>query len=171
MMLVIDGIDLHWLTTESPQTDMCAHAVVQVRIGERVILDSMPRWYSVSTGALHLLRTLFKDHTAEHPIADHLIPCCGHFMTIEDGVLLNIGCPNGLNWWVAHEAESVKLNFDGILYNVHPAEWVGAVTTFADAVAHFYSINAPKTPEQFDAEWYNAFWHEWRQLRAAAKAL
>src|SRR5947207_12205789 len=100
MMLVINPIDLRWLTTELPQSDLCAHASLQIRLGERVILDSKPKRYTVSTGALHLLRTLFKDHSAERPIADHLIPCCGHFMVLNQDrdEVSNIGCPNGLNW-------------------------------------------------------------------------
>jgi hypothetical protein len=169
-MLRIQVFDLGWLNRENPSADLCAHGAVQIVLGERIILDSTPHWYAVSTGSLHLLRTLYKDHTADDPIADHLFPHCGHFMVVADGKLTNIGCKSGLNWWVVHNEKSVTLDFGGPQFTIEPDKWVRAVTKLADEVTDFYAINAPKTLSDplMEAEWYDAFWKEWRELRSHA---
>ena len=126
---------------------------------------------ALSTGALPLLRTLSANHTPEHPLDEQLIPCCGHFMAIDPGTgdPVNVGCSNGRNWWVRHGDSLVELVFlDGRVLQISQAEWNRAVVAFADAVADFYAISAPKRPfDKGDAAWYTAFWIEWNRRRAA----
>jgi hypothetical protein len=169
-MIVIKAVDLGWLNKDNPPADLSAHAAVQIVLGEQIILDSRPHSYTVSTGALHLLRTLYKNHTADDPIADHLIPCCGHFLIVTNGKLRNIGCSRGLNWWVVHNERTITLDFTGCQYTIESGEWVHAVTKFADEVANFYSISAPKAPSdpEMESEWHEALWKEWRELRSRA---
>jgi hypothetical protein len=146
-----------------------------VAYGDKMLIDTRPQRYPVSAGGLHLLRTLRRNHTKEDPIAENLIPHCGHFMAIVKGELTIISCPEGLNWWVRHEGDSVKLDCnddqfkEDVQLTIPSDEWSDAVKAFARVISNFYGRSAPKTPGPEDAEWYAAFWREWRQLCSTAE--
>lgn len=103
-------LNLQWLEGMPAEEELCAHGQVRVRLGDRVLSGEQDTW-TVSAAALFLLRTLPTDHTAEHPVDDQLVPCCGFTMwpdeTSEDVVVL--GCPNGVDWWVEHQPPQVQL--------------------------------------------------------------
>jgi len=168
-MLEIVPYNLHWLA-EAPATgDLCAHGGVRVSDGTHTLASTEGNDLALSTGALYLLRSLSLDHTPESPLADPLIPHCGHFMVMDDAAqrLVNVGCPAGLNWWIRHRAGTVELEFDGERRLVVAAgEWHRAVCAFSDAIARFFEESAPKQPrDDHERGWYAAFQAEWRRLR------
>ena len=174
-MVRIIPLNLHWLNDGVPsETDLCAHAGVRIERDGAALLVSKETGLAVSTGALHLLRTLERDHTPELPIAEHLIPCCGHIMYIDNvsGELVNVGCSSGLDWWVRHSGDSVELEFPQDCRLVIPRrEWREAVVAFSAAVADFYARSPAKLPEpELDEPWFNAFWEEWSRRRTVAGA-
>lgn len=166
----IEPVGLRWLLADSAG-DLCAHAAVVVTVDGEPFVTSALDDLAVSTGALHLLRTLADEHTPHTPRAEHLIPHCGHFMVVDDesGAVVNVGCPAGENWWVRHEAEGVVLTReDGAEARVSEREWARAVAGFADAVDAFYATSPAREPaDEHEAEWFHAMRHEWRQRRSA----
>ncbi|MBB4636858.1 hypothetical protein [Longimicrobium terrae] len=166
----IQPVRLHWLVDDSPG-DLCAHAGVVVTVDGEPFITSAEKDLAVSTGALHLLRTLADDHTPQTPRAEHLIPHCGHFMAVDDesGAVVNVGCLSGANWWVRHEGGGVVLTReDGAEARVSEREWARAVAEFADAVDAFYATSPARQPaDEHEAEWFPAMRHEWRQRRSA----
>ena len=173
MSLAIRPIRLHWLPNQPDPHDLCAHAGVQVLQGEHSLIAEASPAFAVSTGALHLLRALKQDHTLESPLAEHLIPHCGHFMVLTPDTrqLTNVGCPTGLNWWIRHQGIQVLLQFgDHTQFIVSQGEWRVAVTEFSSQIMAFYDASALKLPAPDDAEWYAAFLNEWHQRHSDALA-
>lgn len=166
----IQPTGLHWLVDHSPG-DLCAHAGVVVTVNGQPFITSAENDLAVSTGALHLLRTLVDDHSPQAPRAEHLIPHCGHFMVMdgESGAVVNLGCLDGVNWWVRHEGGNVVLTRrDGGEVRLSEREWARAVAEFADAVDAFYAASPARVPaDEHDAAWFHALRHEWRQRRSA----
>lgn len=171
--VLIEAIDLRWIGPE-PQHDLCAHGGIVVMVGGVPFIEDRKADHAVSTGALHLLRAVFSDHTPDAPLAEHLIPHCGHFMVLDPatGDLVNLGCPDGVNWWVRHNRDAVVLTReDGVEARTTPAAWAQAVARFADQVAAFYEASAPREPSgEHASEWFNALWQEWNRLRATIEA-
>lgn len=129
--------------------------------------------YAVSTAALHLLSTIERDHVSPDPRADHLVPCCGHFMEIDAATdeVLNLGCPNGVDWSVRHpRVDQVALSFvGGEELSVHLREWRDAVVAFSSAVRAFYFGEAPKRPgDDYEAAWHARFLAEWERRHQQA---
>jgi hypothetical protein len=77
-MLEIVACKLHWLcATDAGVHDLCAHGGVRVSLDGELLVDD-PNAYAVSTGGLHLLRTVEADHFSSRigvgDDAEHLIP-------------------------------------------------------------------------------------------------
>jgi len=165
----IQPTGLHWLQ-DSP-SDLCAHGGVVVTVDGQPFVTPAESDYAVSTGALHLLRTLSDNHTPQTPRAEHLIPHCGHFMYMDDesGEVVNLGCPVGVNWWVRHGKAGVVLTReDGAEARVSAHEWARAVAEFADAVDVFFAASPARVlAGEHEAEWFGAMRREWRQRRSA----
>lgn len=165
--------NLHWLEAGDPRDDLCAHGSAYVRIGEETLVthDEHDEW-TLSAGSLYLLRTLHQDHTPDHRVGEHLIPCCGFNMWIDDqGDLLILGCPNGVDWGVRHPNSGVKLESPtGASVTVSDQDWRDAVLRVADAVRAFYRSSPPRRVPEDEASHrgYEAFWSEWDRLREAA---
>lgn len=172
MALRISPVGLHWLPTMPAHADLCAHAGITLEFEGELIVDARDDELAVSTGALHLLRTLSAEHTPERPVAEHLAPCCGHYMFVDaaSGEVQNGGCSNGVNWWVRHSEAGVTLVLrDGRRLTTPRDVWCRAVVAFADEVDAFYAASAPKAPGDPDDEaWFAAFRAEWHRRRAAA---
>lgn len=170
MPLAIRPTGLHWLPGQPDNLDLCAHGGVEVVLPSGVVTAAQD--LAVSTGALHLLRALARDHIPEAPLAEHLIPHCGHWMVLAPGTTEpeNVGCPSGLNWWVRHENGTVSLQFDQNLIRVSSEEWRRAVARYSTDVLAFFEASAPKTPPEDDLAWYSAFRHEWRYRQDGALA-
>ena len=152
--------------------DLCAHGGVELRSQGTAVHRSDGDDLAVSTGALHLLRTLSSPHTAERPLVEHLIPHCGHAMYVDTATseVQNMGCPHGSDWEVLHESEGVRLRMPaGPDLCVTDSDWCRAVTEFADRIEAFYDHSAPKLPQDdMDLQWYPLFWAEWHRRRSAA---
>ena len=158
--------DLHWLTLDFFEEDLCAHGTVELRVGERVEkVDGL----SVGPACVLLLRALDQDHDSDST-GNHLVPHCGHaFFVDEAGVWLNVNCDSGLDWGVRHaEAQAlVTLFTETSSVTIRREQWVAAVVCFCDTVEDFYRKAAPKLPTDETAEGYRAFWREWQDRRAA----
>ena len=160
---------LQWLAGTPPETDLCAHGQVAVRLGNGVLSDETDTW-TVSAAALFLLRTLTTDHTAARPVWDQLLPCCGFTMWPDatSGDVLVLGCPRGVDWWVEHHGPHVQLTAPGGEPVLVPfGEYLAQVLAFADQVEAFYQISAPKhvPDDALDAQGYALFWAEWHRRR------
>jgi hypothetical protein len=170
-VFAIEPVAPHWMAGVPPEDDLCVHAGVRVTLGDTVLLDTGDDEYAVSTGAFHLLRALSSDHTRAKPVAEHLIPHCGHFMFLdeESNTLVNLGCAAGVDWWVRHDAGATVLTFDVTEIRISRREWCLAVTQFCDSVMALYEAGAPKQPSDAnDRTWYPVFQSEWRRMRTAA---
>ena len=168
----IAAYGLRWLEPES-EYDLCAHGRAEVRLDDELFIATSDGELALSTAALHLLRTVASTHTADSPVAEHLIPCCGHFMYLDDmGRAVNLGCPYGVNWWVRHDDGIVVLNReDGVERRVGSEAWARAVGAFSDQIRAFYQASPPREfSGEDDALWYRAVQEEWNALRAKIPA-
>lgn len=170
--ITLRPINLHWILNQGDDvTDLCAHAAVEFRIGSLQVCSEADGEWTVSAAAIHLLRTLTMDHTLAAPVAEHLIPCCGHFMVAEpDADFVDItGCNRGVDWDVRHNDRMVELG--RLTANCETAvvpfdEWERAVCWFADEVEEFYLRSALKRPcDEFAELGFNAMKAEWAARR------
>jgi hypothetical protein len=77
-------LDLHWINnTHDDPNDMCAHGHVYLKIGNDILSSQNSESWTVSATALYLLRTL-KENYQPGDFGSQLLPCCGHFMTINE---------------------------------------------------------------------------------------
>ncbi len=163
----------YWIdkSKDNPE-DFCLHGDFALTIGGETVRDS----YTVSTGALYLLRSLKTDHimpeTADaDPGWQKMLPCCGFSMfPQEDGTVMMIGCPYGTDFSVRHEGDAVRLTSEsGAEETVPLAEYRRAVLAFADSVKAAYAECTPKArldSDPYGWEGYLAFWREFDRLRA-----
>ena len=172
-MLSITPHNLHWLSVEAPQVDLCAHGGVVLSREDHILVDQRSENWTLSAAALMLLRTLTEDHTADHRVGEHLFPCCGHAMYEQAGSadVLIVGCSNGLDWEVAHRDGKVELGLkDQPTITVPASEWNTAVLAFSEAVEAFYAASAPKEPSGHDdAKGFQVFRAEWKRRYEAAR--
>ncbi len=172
-MVSITPHNLHWLSVEAPQTDLCVHGGVVLSRGNHILVDQRSENWTLSAAALMLLRTLTEDHTADHRVGEHLFPCCAHAMYEQAGSedVLIVGCSNGLDWEVAHRDGQVELGLeDQPAITVPASEWSTAVLAFSDAVSAFYAVSAPKEPSDPDgAKGFRVFCAEWKRRYDAAR--
>lgn len=168
--------NLHWLASLAAEDDLCAHGGVLVTHDGHVLVDDRSENWALGAAALFLLRTLVYDHTPQVRVTEHLFPCCGHAMYVQEGSdqVLIPGCPNGRDWEVRHRGDEVDLTFEKeSQVHVSKVEWRTAVLHFSDAVEEFYAGSEPKRPSGPDeVAGYNAFRAEWlhraRHARGAA---
>lgn len=109
----IDIDEHHWLANTDPEQDLCSHGRVFVRVDGQPVVSPDDGEFTLSAAALYLLRTLEQDHSPEHRVGEHLLPCCGNSLIApRDGSadVVVLGCPSGIDWSVAHERESVRLH-------------------------------------------------------------
>ena len=168
----ISILNLYWMKNMPEQIDRCAHGNVKITIGEKIIVDQLPNnddW-TLSAMALHLLRTLETDHLPEDKVGDHLIPHCGFnfgYLQGEEEVYI-YGCFEGINYWVKHYNDRVKLRAEhGTEIDILFEDYKTEVLRFADQVKAFYDMSKPKAlPEdEYDREGYELFWKEWNRRR------
>ena len=150
------------------ENDLCLHGHATAYIGEKKLEYDA----TVSATALYLLKTLTENHIINED--NQMLPCCG-FSMIPDEELGNvtiIGCPNGIDWSVIHEDNSVRLILeDGTQEIVPISEYENEVFRFVDKVEDFYMSCSPKKmPEdEYDRNGYIAFWNEWYRRRENKK--
>ena len=103
-MLSIELINPHWLNEIEKDGDLCAHGGVRICANDIVFSDGEDTYWTVSAASLYLLRTLTQDHTKNHRVSEHIIPCCG-FKMFDQGEGEDVyipGCPNGIDFEVKH---------------------------------------------------------------------
>lgn len=163
----IEPVNLHWLPGGPAAHDLCAHGGAVLRIDDEVVVDDSAEEWALSAGAVFLLRTLGRDHTPERPVAEHLLPHCGHAMYVDpdSADVVIIGCPHGRDWRVVHTGNLVLLGFaDGREFEVPVGAWREAVLRFSDTIEKFYAASEPKEPSDADdAAGFEAFLKEWRR--------
>lgn len=164
-------LDLHWLKNIDDPTDLCAHGHLYVKIGNQIVSDKEAGDWTISATALYLMRTIKSNYKA-NDFASQLLPCCGHFMLLEEKTnkLLIIGCPSGIDWTIVHQDNKVKhITDNGQEAVLDIQEYKTLVFNFADQVEQFYKDSAPKNipDDESDKHAYLTFWKEWRELRAS----
>jgi hypothetical protein len=169
--LVIACHRLHWLG--SPEKDQCAHGGVTIHLGDEVVEPDTGSDWNVKAAELMLLRTLDADHTTASRVGDQLVPCCGHAWFADDsGSVVVVGCKDGLDWDVRHDADTVVLRFsrrpDEVV--VSWTEWRDAVVAFCDAVDRFHGTTSKAPVDHDDADGVAAFHAEWQRRYAAARS-
>lgn len=174
-MLRLDVVDLHWLEGTDPSSDLCAHGGIRLVADGRVVLESPDRGLAVSAGAVHLLRTLERDHTPSSPVGQALIPCCAFTMVYDHDrrEVRDYGCPDGFDFWIRHQPDGqVLISADGVApVAAALGTWRAAVSTFSSVVRAFYFAGGPKTfDRKIDGEWYSHFLREWEQRHQHALA-
>ncbi|MDE7426078.1 MAG: hypothetical protein K2N51_20670 [Lachnospiraceae bacterium] len=165
MNFKIEVEDLGWIDGSlDNEDDLCLHGRAIAYIGE----NKLEYDATISATALYLLKTLTEDHIINED--NQMLPCCGFFM-IPDEKLENvtiIGCPNGIDWSVIHEDDSVRLILEDGTETIIPiSEYKNEVFRFADKVESFYKSCSPKKmPEdEYDRNGYITFWKEWHRRR------
>lgn len=169
----IDILKLHWIDNSDEEIDLCAYGQVKVTIGTQTIVDKSEQedmHWTLSAMAMHLLRTLEKDHKPKNLVGEHLIPCCGHHIDhLPNDPIVHIqGCLNGHNFWVHHNSNTVRLSTEtGNSVTVDFEHYVKEILQFADRVEQFYNGSKPKQlPEDdYDRTGYLMFWEEWKNRR------
>lgn len=174
--------EIHWLESygEETQLDLCAHGKVRVIIGNEVVAENnqdRDDWWSLTAMALHLLRTLDQNHSKENLVGDCLIPSEGHHLDHQENtpyVHIETSYPmkKGVNWWVYHHNNNVKLVSEKFIETTIPfEEYKAQVLNFFDQVKDFYSTSKPKVlPKiKYDKEGYLKLWHEWETRRSKWK--
>jgi len=162
--------DLWWINAEEEEKDLCAHGAPRVRIGNEIILSSLPGVsYTVSSTALFALRTLERDHNSSNKVGDHLVPHCGSTFHYEMGMkeVAIIGCNIGIDWEVIHESNKVKLTSENSCSVSIPwIEYRDIVTNFSQQVLNFYDKSKTKVMpiDEHDIRGYLQFREEWHAL-------
>jgi hypothetical protein len=169
MILTLHVSKLRWIqgAADDPQ-DLCAHGDVDMRINGVPIAGLTAYECTVSAAALYLLRSL--SHPHRRTLDPHLFPCCGFSMyeTSEPDAVLIFGCPNGVDFDVRHERDSVVIApVGGAEHRIDAGAWRESVYQFADQVASFYQASSPKQPSDEDRAGFRAFLREWRARRGA----
>ena len=170
--------EIHWLDNygDKDNLDLCAHGSVCVTIGDEIVADNSSDsndWWSLTSMALHLLRTLEMNHTSENPVGDCLVPGEGHQIDHHPNdpiVHIETLYPmvKGKNWWVIHQDTEVSLITESNTETkIQFEDYKYEVLKFVDEVQDFYNSSKPKTlPEdKYDKEGYLKLWTEWELRR------
>jgi hypothetical protein len=177
-----------WIDPElhDAPADLCSHGDIRLEIGGGVIVsgDAEPGevadWWTISTSALALLRTLESDHSPlDRRVAERLILHCG--------VIEMLTCPIGVDWSVTHRGGRVRLydvvrfdtvdetetvRFPGLEVELADDEYRLPVVAFAEKAKEPF-VGTEKTPaDDYEQQLYEEFWREYdERLRRALSAL
>jgi hypothetical protein len=162
------------LELDDAPNDLCSHGDIRLEIGGQVIVSGKAEpgevadWWTISTSALALLRTLESDHLPNRLVADRLILHCG--------MIEMLTCPIGVDWSVRHlggrmeladvvrydttnEAEGVR--FPGLVVEVGEKEYRREVVAFAEKAKQPF-VGREKTPsDDYEQQLYEEFWREY----------
>jgi hypothetical protein len=160
--------------------DFCSHGDIRLEIGSQVIVSGQEEhWYTISTSALALLRTLEADHSPERPVTDNdnLILHCG--------MLMMLSCPIGIEWSVTHSDDHVRLydvvrrdsiveaedvRFPGLAVELPLGEYRRKIAAFAAKAKEPFLTGSKKNPDDsYDEELYRAFWQEYDERLGRAE--
>ena len=152
--------------------DLCSHGDIRLEIGGQVIVSGQEeQWYTISTSALALLRTLEADHSPERPVTDN------ENLILHCGMLMMLSCPIGIEWSVTHLGDQVRLHdvvrrdsisetedvrFPGLAVDLPLGEYRQKIAAFAANAKEPFLTGTKKTPsDSYDEELYRAFWQEY----------
>lgn len=177
----IDIVKQGWIDPDLSDApfDLCSHGDIRLEIGGQVTVSGEEeQWYTISTSALALLRTLEADHSPERPVTDdeNLILHCG--------MLMMLSCPVGIEWSVTHLDDHVRLHhvvrrdsisetddvrFPGLAVDLPLGEYRQKIAAFAAKAKEPFLTGAQKTGDSYDQELYRAFWQEYNERLARAE--
>jgi hypothetical protein len=158
--------------------DLCSHGDIRLEIGGGLIVPGTGgHWYTISTSALALLRTLESDHSRKRPVADRLILCCG--------MLMMLSCPIGVDWRVTHLGsgrvrldevvrcdtvdESDAIHFPGLVVELAEDEYARQIVGFAERAKEPFAGAEKTPPDEFEQELYEEFWREYDERLSRAR--
>ena len=162
----IDLIESYWINRrEDDPDDLCLHGNLKVTIGSSKFYYENA---TVSASALYFMKSIYENHMMNERL--QFIPCCGFSMFKKDNCneVDIIGCPNGIDWSVYHVEDCVKIvtaSDDSML--IDKEIYKNEIFKFSDKVENIYKKSTPKNipKDEIEAEGYQTFWKEWRQLR------
>lgn len=171
-----------WLNDDSA-CDLCSHGEIELHIGGGKIVGADQACesgsYGISEAALGLLRTLKYRHTAEHRVAERLIPhgC---------GTMLMAGCNIGVDWTVRHCGDSVHISdvvrydsnaiseavqFRDIDIRISWLQYARQIVAFAAEAKTLFDGVAKRTSDEAEGKNCDAFWAEFDHLLANWEAV
>ncbi len=166
-MIEIFAENLHYLgdSEREMQYDLCVHGRVTVRT-DKFSLEGEDEWCA-GASALRFMHSVCENHFSG--AEEHMIPCCGHFMIpSDDGMTVRIiGCPNGIDFDVIHEGDSVIIKTeDGRACSVPFGEYKSAVMSFAKQVEEFMQAAPARIFDgDLEKQGFSAFTNEWSSLK------
>lgn len=166
-MLTLSLLEAHWIDSQKPGDDQCAHGTVLLSVAGHELVTPLDGELTVSAAALHLLRTLEHDHIPGSAVSvgGHLFPCCGFnvWVASERFPVVVVGCPSGVDFELIHRSGGVSLRNKGTELFVPDSEWRNAVVSFAESVLAFYQREAPRSPIEVEEDMvgWQAFWQEY----------
>lgn len=156
---------LYWIDgSQDNKEDLCLHGDLEIRLNDQIVQYSP----TVSVAGLRLLRSLFEDHQGGS--GEQLFPCCGNTMLANEQVnrVEILGCDQGLDWSIKHEAGLVTIEADGNLKTTYYyLQYKKEVLNFIKQIEGFYKKAGERIlPEdEIDREGYLAFWKEWKDSK------
>jgi len=159
---------LYWIDgSQDNREDLCLHGDIEIRLNDQIV-DYSP---TVSATGIRLLRSLFEDHQGGN--GEQLFPCCGNTMIAneKENRVEIIGCDQGLDWSVKHEAGFVTIEADESLKTTYYyLQYKKEILNFTKQIEDFYKKAGKRilAEDEMDKEGYLAFWKEWKHLRERA---
>jgi hypothetical protein len=164
----IEIVSQGWITEdeESMRNDLCSHGEVRLVIGGETIVAPERSDVTLSTSALALLRTLERDHSPQHTVAEYLLLHCGQIWMAS--------CPRSVDWSVEHVGDQVRLfdvvdadgrRFPHLAVELDEDVYRRAIVAFAEEAKEPF-VGIKKELDGSEREVYDAFWHEYDELLA-----
>jgi len=176
-MITLSLHDESWVKGDQDDpADHCAHSRVEFRVTDTSFVKPEDGDWTVSAAALYLLRTFSFDHLSTDSVAEYnfFFPCCGFSVLRVKGRFeaYCMGCPNGVDVEVTHEAGEVRLSSPAGAETVSEQQRKNAVLSFAQQVRSFYQRSSPKAKirDRHERCGWAAFWREWEARASAANS-
>lgn len=159
------------------ESDLCSHGQIYLRANFQEILTESDGYWTVSTSALLLLRTLLHDYDSNEEPA--LILCCGQLMMAS--------CPISVRWRVRHEEKRVLIDevqknpttnisdiikFPSASMELELREYAAPILQCVKDVTTFFQESKDrKFFNTYDKKEYDRFWKEFTELKSQAYAI
>jgi len=158
-------------------SDQCAHGRITLEVDGTTLLCPNDGVFTVSAAALHFMRTITADSTADASVAEgcQFVPCCAHSLYATSAAKYGfaaISCPTGVDIDVEHDGATVMVSRrGGQAKGVATAEeWRQAVIAFACQVHAFYAGQVKVEPPEEERAAWGMFWEEWQALTAGSES-
>ncbi|HYD21946.1 MAG TPA: hypothetical protein VEB40_10770 [Flavipsychrobacter sp.] len=162
----IRPLKFNWIKHDEGETDLCAHGLLYLRIGNEMLSEEKDGEWTLSAVALNLLRSLKPGYSGEDQIEDFIVPCCGKPYTDGTNVRL-LGCNQGIYWEMTREGKNIRHKTPaGTEVVISLEDYKKIVFAFADEVENFYKKSKPKDLSRTGyTEAWRLMWKEWHELR------